>query len=262
MGSVVDDRIELRETFVEDLCVIKRRTAGGVPIYKFKTKLLLDALEHAAPEEVLLISDVDIQFFGEVLPLVREGIAGRDMCLQREFTKLGVNIGFMAIRRTAASMRFWQSVWDELPSGRHDQRIVNNLLYTSQVPGIRWGCFPPAIWASSQAFDSECVPEQILLHHANWVVRDYHANPESADASNPQAKLQQLLELRAAVQGDAERKLEFFRGISSDPDLADYHQRTVGDLRYGPEWTTLPAGHPTRRGGSRREVAMRQQAKE
>eukprot|EP00439_Symbiodinium_sp_Y106_P075440 s1379_g14.t5 len=201
VGSLADDRIELRETFVEDLGVIKQRTAGGVPVYKFKTKLLLEALEEAAPEEVFLISDVDIQFFGEILPLVKEGIAGRDLCLQREFTNLGVNIGFMAIRRTAASMKFWQSVWDELPTGRHDQRIVNNLLYAAQVPGMRWGCFPPAVWASSQAFDGNGVPEQIILHHANWVVRDYHAGPEGgADASNPLAKLQQLRQLREAVQ--------------------------------------------------------------
>eukprot|EP00439_Symbiodinium_sp_Y106_P074845 s1379_g14.t1 len=256
VGSLADDRIELRETFVEDLGVIKQRTAGGVPVYKFKTKLLLEALEEAAPEEVFLISDVDIQFFGEILPLVKEGIAGRDLCLQREFTNLGVNIGFMAIRRTAASMKFWQSVWDELPTGRHDQRIVNNLLYAAQVPGMRWGCFPPAVWASSQAFDGNGVPEQIILHHANWVVRDYHAGPEGgADASNPLAKLQQLRQLREAVQGEDDgAKLDFFRGISLDPDLADYHQRTYGDLRYGPEWTALPVGHPARPGGTRRRV--------
>eukprot|EP00439_Symbiodinium_sp_Y106_P075477 s1379_g14.t10 len=256
LRSLADDRIELRETFVEDLGVIKQRTAGGVPVYKFKTKLLLEALEEAAPEEVFLISDVDIQFFGEILPLVKEGIAGRDLCLQREFTNLGVNIGFMAIRRTAASMKFWQSVWDELPTGRHDQRIVNNLLYAAQVPGMRWGCFPPAVWASSQAFDGNGVPEQIILHHANWVVRDYHAGPEGgADASNPLAKLQQLRQLREAVQGEDDgAKLDFFRGISLDPDLADYHQRTYGDLRYGPEWTALPVGHPARPGGTRRRV--------
>lgn len=144
---------------MEDLNVIKQRTAGGVPVYKFKTKLLLDALEDAGHEEILLISDVDIQFFGEVMPLVRQGnssclanqgIAGRDMCFQREFTELGVNIGFVAIRRTAAAIDFWNQVWEELPTGRHDQRIVNNLLYTEKMPALRWGCFPPEIWASSQ----------------------------------------------------------------------------------------------------------------
>lgn len=44
MRSVVDD-VELKETVVEDLRVVKQRTAGGVPVYQFKTKLLLEALE-------------------------------------------------------------------------------------------------------------------------------------------------------------------------------------------------------------------------
>ncbi|CAL1139296.1 unnamed protein product [Cladocopium goreaui] len=227
VNSVVDEEIELKETIVEDLNVIKQRTAGGVPVYKFKTKLLLDALEDAGHEEILLISDVDIQFFGEVMPLVRQGIAGRDMCFQREFTELGVNIGFVAIRRTAAAIDFWNQVWEELPTGRHDQRIVNNLLYTEKMPALRWGCFPPEIWASSQAFDGGLgIPKRIVLHHANWIIRDYASDDSGADASNPTAKLRQLAELRGAVEEKSDLKQrQLVQRLQEDPDLASYHQR-------------------------------------
>ncbi|CAK9103153.1 unnamed protein product [Durusdinium trenchii] len=217
VNSVVDKDIKLNETIVEDLNVIKQRTAGGVPVYQFKTKLLMDALEDAESEEVMLISDVDIQFLGEVMPFVQQGIAGRDMCFQREFTKLGVNIGFVAIRRTPAAIDFWHHVWKELPSGRHDQRIVNNLLYTNKVPNLRWGCFPPEIWASSQAFDGLTIPKEIALHHANWIIRDYSGDG-GADASNPTAKLQQLSELRRAVQEESDIKQEeIAQRIREDP---------------------------------------------
>lgn len=253
VNSVVDDEIELKETIVEDLNVIKQRTAGGVPVYKFKTKLLLDALEDAGNEEILLVSDVDIQFFGEVMPLVRQGIAGRDMCFQREFTELGVNIGFVAIRRTAAAIDFWYQVWEELPTGRHDQRIVNNLLYTEKMPALRWGCFPPEIWASSQAFDGG-IPKGIVLHHANWIIRDYASDDSGADASNPTAKLRQLAELREAVEEKSDLKQQqLVQRIQEDPDLANYHQRTFGDLRHGPPWVALPPAHPARPGGRRRK---------
>lgn len=255
VSSVVDQDIELKETVVKDLQVIKERAAGGVPVYQFKTKLLLDALEDAQAEEVLLISDVDIQFFGEVLPLVRRGIAERDMCFQREFTLLGVNIGFVAVRRTPAALHFWQEVWKELPSGRHDQRIVNNLLYTQQVPELRWGCFPPQIWASSQAFDG-AIPDGMVLHHANWIIRDYAA--EGNDASNPRAKLRQLAEWREAVlQGSASARRDLGRQIQQDPDLPTYHERSFGHERYGPEWTALPTDHPARPGGRRRKRKAR-----
>ncbi|CAK9103750.1 unnamed protein product [Durusdinium trenchii] len=251
VNSVVDKDIKLNETIVEDLNVIKQRTAGGVPVYQFKTKLLMDALEDAESEEVMLISDVDIQFLGEVMPFVQQGIAGRDMCFQREFTKLGVNIGFVAIRRTPAAIDFWHHVWKELPSGRHDKRIVsdpccrsadcfnhpwahwihevNNLLYTNKVPNLRWGCFPPEIWASSQAFDGLTIPKEIALHHANWIIRDYSGDG-GADASNPTAKLQQLSELRRAVQEESDIKQEeIAQRIREDPDLAIYHQRMPFD---------------------------------
>jgi len=252
---MVDEEITLKETIVEDLGVIKQRTAGGVPVYKFKTKLLLDALEDAANEEIVLISDVDIQFFREVMPLVHQCIAGKDMCFQREFTELGVNIGFVAIRRTRTTIDFWHHVWDELPTGRHDQRIVNNLLYTQQIPELRWGCFPPQIWASSQAFDGDGIPEGIVLHHANWIIRNYAAD-SGTDASNPTAKLQQLAQLRKAVEEKCDfKQQEMAQQISKDPDLANYHQRTFGDQRYGPAWIALPDGHPAKAGGARRTKA-------
>ncbi|CAJ1436985.1 unnamed protein product [Effrenium voratum] len=251
VASVVDKDIVLKETCVEDLNVVKQRTAGGVPVYQFKTKLLLKALEEAEAEEVLLISDVDIQFFREVMPFVHQGIAGRDICFQREFTKLGVNIGFVAVRRTTATMNFWHQVLKELPTGRHDQRIVNNLLYTEQVPDLRWSCFPPEIWASSQAFDSVGIPDGIALHHANWIIRDYEEG--GADASNPAPKLQQLAEFRRAVlEDDAQTMQALVQRIRKDPDLESYHQRTFGELRYGPEWVALPSGHPARPGGARK----------
>lgn len=65
----------------------------------------------AEPSELLLISDVDLQFFRPVLPTVRKAMAGKEMCLQREFVGLGVNIGFMALRRCEAVRAFWHKVY-------------------------------------------------------------------------------------------------------------------------------------------------------
>eukprot|EP00933_Yihiella_yeosuensis_P042994 TRINITY_DN37684_c0_g1_i1.p1 TRINITY_DN37684_c0_g1~~TRINITY_DN37684_c0_g1_i1.p1 ORF type:complete len:473 (-),score=59.14 TRINITY_DN37684_c0_g1_i1:271-1629(-) len=263
VDSVIDEGFELRESYIEDLCVNEKRTAGGAPVYLFKTQLLLRALEEVAPGEVFVISDVDIQFLAKCMPFIRKGISGKDLCVQREFTGLGVNIGFMAIRRTEDSINFWRSVLDELPSGRHDQRIVNNLLYGSPVSEqrLRWGYFPPEIWASSQAYDGGCVPSGIALHHANWIIRNWRQDPSGYPASDPSMKLEQLLELRLAVQkNDVKSQQQLVSDIQKDPDARVYHRRTFGDLRAGPEWTYLPARHPARPGGSRRKKRAQEAA--
>jgi len=204
-----------------------------------------------------VISDVDIQFFGEVLPLVHEFIAGRDACFQREFTDLGVNIGFMALRRTDASLTFWRRVLDEIPrTGGHDQRMVNNMLYSeSSDLGLRWSCFPKEIWASSQVFSGP-PPEGILLHHANWVPRAASGGKQYVvKTPDLEPKIAQLKLLRKLVlANDRTGQLQLAEQLAADPQLGLYYERSFGRYRAGPEWATLPKGHPARPGGSRRAV--------
>eukprot|EP00929_Paragymnodinium_shiwhaense_P053111 TRINITY_DN26591_c0_g1_i1.p2 TRINITY_DN26591_c0_g1~~TRINITY_DN26591_c0_g1_i1.p2 ORF type:complete len:175 (-),score=34.91 TRINITY_DN26591_c0_g1_i1:45-569(-) len=164
---------------------------------------------------------------------------------------------------TEASMTFWRRVLEEIPvKGQHDQKIVNNLLYSEAAApgGMKWTTFPRDIWASSQAFDGKA-PRGLALHHANWVLRPVHTwkveskedggAAKPAGAGDPSSKIQQLNELRSLVeQGD---DLESFtRTITEDPALEVYHRRAVGDKRSGPEWAVLPEGHPARPGGRAR----------
>ncbi|CAK0879498.1 unnamed protein product, partial [Prorocentrum cordatum] len=264
VGSVVDTGFELREDFLEDLGVVEDRAAGGTPVYMHKMQLLLDSLDACRPGEVLVISDVDIQFLGEVLPYVRRGIAGRDACFQREFHQIGVNIGFMALRRTDASLAFWRRVREEVDrTGGHDQRIVNNFLYADPCgedsSTLRWARFPPEIWASSQAFDGGAPPAGAVLHHANWVARPqstYHQL--GAAASNPVAKLEQLRQVRRLLaEGGAAGLRGLAAELAADPAMAVYFSRTFGDLRSGPDWLALPQGHPSRPGRSRRAATRK-----
>lgn len=263
VNSLVDTDLLLHEAYVDDLGALPNRAAGGTPVYMFKTKLLLDALDATPEGDYFVITDVDIQFLGEVLPLVREGIAGRDVCFQREFDEMGVNIGFVAVRNTAASRRFWHDVLEAVPvNGGHDQRIVNNMLYTGT--NMQWGRFPPQVWASSQAFDGGPPPRDVVVHHANWVMRDaptYSGNVSTA--SDPSPKIEQLKELRELVQEEAsedeevaaaaaQRRVAWGTRIADDPPLAVYHGRSFGAMRRGPCWEMLPEGHPARPGGSRR----------
>jgi len=264
--SVKESGLRLRETFINDLNVNPNRAAGGLPVYLFKTELLIDALENTKPGDYFVISDVDVQFLGPVLPLVNAGINGRDVCFQMEFHKLGVNIGFMAVRHTDACLSFWRKVLDEIPrTGSQDQKIVNNLLYAQPAEEIelRWGRFPAEIWASSQVFDGGPPPPGVVFHHANWIKR---AGPTfnsggAPGASDPAGKIAQLKLLRSLVENSNRAAAEAFAtDLNSDPALEMYHRRAFGELRSGVEWRALSKEHPARPGGSRRSKRHLMQA--
>ncbi|CAK0841110.1 unnamed protein product, partial [Prorocentrum cordatum] len=254
VASVRDTDVEMREAYVEDIGAKPHRAAGGPAVYVFKLRHLLESLEAAEPGSFVIFSDVDVQFFTAVLPDVQEAMAGLDACFQRECHDVGVNIGFMAVRRTGPSLAFWQRVLELVEDrGGLDQRVVNDLLYTGYAStlGMPWGRLPPRFWASSQALSGP-PPQRLAVHHANWVTR---AGPTWAAAeaggasgsSDPRPKLAQLAALRAAVEAGAagsEASARLAAALAEDGALERYQRRYFGDARCGPEWASLPLGHP------------------
>eukprot|EP00928_Gymnodinium_smaydae_P039845 TRINITY_DN27131_c0_g1_i1.p1 TRINITY_DN27131_c0_g1~~TRINITY_DN27131_c0_g1_i1.p1 ORF type:complete len:334 (-),score=64.19 TRINITY_DN27131_c0_g1_i1:95-1096(-) len=256
--SCAGEGIHLREARVQDLGAVPHRAAGGKAVYLYKTRLLLAALEETAPGEVMLISDVDVQFFGDVLPYVWDGIDSCDVCFQREFSDIGANIGFVAVRRTDASVAFWREVLDRvLQRGGHDQRFANDLLYGPACDelNLRWRRFAPEIWSSSQVFGGGQLPEGMVLHHANWIKRSFGVTYRegASGATDPSPKLEQLEQVRRLRKaGDRDGQAAFARDLADDHTMTLYYRRAFGDLRRGVEWSALPDGHPARPGGSRR----------
>eukprot|EP00927_Polykrikos_kofoidii_P074585 TRINITY_DN70597_c0_g1_i1.p1 TRINITY_DN70597_c0_g1~~TRINITY_DN70597_c0_g1_i1.p1 ORF type:complete len:344 (-),score=51.47 TRINITY_DN70597_c0_g1_i1:70-951(-) len=241
------DPFELREYFIEDLGVMKGRAGGGIPTYLYKSQKISDALDEVDEEEVFLFTDVDIQFLSPVQELIENISDGMDLVLQREFEDIGVNIGFLALRKTAACIAFWKHVRNEIERTQAlDQRVVNNALYSGLAArefGLRWDKFPSEIWASSQAWSGPA-PEKVLVHHANFTV----LRSTSAD---PSGKLCQMADVRSSVRGDRTELDRFVTIVQNDQTMADYRDRHFGARRPGPEWSELPVGHIARPGGFR-----------
>jgi len=137
---------------------------GGIASWLTKVGIILDAIDSGEPDEIFVMSDIDIVFYKPVLPIINKFMQGVSLCLQREtFDEGGVNIGFMGIRCDQASKNFWKSVRDEIILKRKwDQEVVNNLL-TFKFP-IKWRMFPVEIWNYTQR---KYIPRNMALHHAN-----------------------------------------------------------------------------------------------
>lgn len=150
--------------FLEKIHLDKNAPGSGVFIWTYKTEMIIKAIkEHLLDNEIIVISDVDIQFFKPVIPTINEYMQNVDMSFQKEWENSGVNIGFMAIRCNKDTLKFWETVYNDLIVSKHwDQGIVNHLLYKTKYD-IKWNTFPPTIWTWTQGN----LKKDIILHHAN-----------------------------------------------------------------------------------------------
>jgi len=148
-----------------------------------KIDLILRAIREN-PGQLFIYSDVDIQFFEETRESLADDMAGLDFAVHRETAEGGMCTGFMPCWGGEGLLRLWQDIRAyclENPS-RHEQHGLNELLgkyprRSRENPyGIRWDYLPlkffgpgPVLnrvrWYPKREFD---VPEDILLHHANW----------------------------------------------------------------------------------------------
>ena len=87
--------------------------AGGIDNLVVKTgRIAAVATENLG--KCVVFSDVDIQFFSPILPVVESALENRDIVFQRERPERGVNTGFMAIRCSRTTVAFWVEVLDAL----------------------------------------------------------------------------------------------------------------------------------------------------
>ena len=168
----IQDPFDKQFHFIENVQLDRNKFGGGVGIWKYKTEMILSAIQAAMQEkkegeerEIIVISDIDIVFYKPAIPTILECMIDTDICFQKERDYGGINIGFMAIACNDTTLTFWKKVYETLEnSNRWDQEIVNDFIQRSVIP-IRWKLFPPTIWAYSQRGPMK----DMILHHANCV---------------------------------------------------------------------------------------------
>jgi hypothetical protein len=178
------------------------------PAFNLALKRKLDRLRESLVEnheKLVVWTDVDVQFFAPIAPLVRRKMATLDVCFQAEWRgSPEMNVGFMGLRCNSAVVRLFDRVAQVMEETGEvsDQKVVNHLLPAS---GLRIGQFPLSFYASSHG---RRLPRTIALHHANDTV------PRNG-RSSLELKLEQLRHVRERVQRERwwRRPHGFFAGI-------------------------------------------------
>jgi hypothetical protein len=144
-------------------------TNGWYNIQRRKIKFLIEKIKENWGN-IIIWSDVDIQFFAKCDDLIKIAIDGKDIVFQAEWwPQKEVNVGFSVIRCNHKTLLLYQSVLqsdiENLPIA--DQSAMNNILKEKKVD-VEWDILPNQFWATSHyMFDLSSPPVDVVLHHAN-----------------------------------------------------------------------------------------------
>jgi len=206
-----DSHKQLKNIFLESLCddwdlYIKYfeisscdfQSSDFMQLTFKKAEITLDMIRRNK-DSIILVSDLDIQFFGECNQVIVDSMRNKDIVFMAgnnpDNWKEGdsVNIGFMAIRCNDKTKdlytRLLMADWKVFDG---DQAVMNKILANKEVGGLRYGVFPKQFWFPRY---SKLPPEDILLHHAIQITEKGKSDKDA----RLKLKLKQLEEIKTYV---------------------------------------------------------------
>jgi hypothetical protein len=136
------------------------RTPGFRTLMAEKTK---------TDQDFLVISDIDIYFFENIFEEIYKNITlNLDIVFQHEHETLNnkpiVNTGFMLLKGTEKTKRFWQKILEQFENWANPDDFINEQLFANWfLEDINFGLFDKKIWCYSHGRFNK----NAILHHAN-----------------------------------------------------------------------------------------------
>jgi len=161
----------------------KYREDDWVQSVYFKSKTIVESIEKYWGD-IFVYSDCDIQFFKPTEKFLLEAIVGRDIVCQRDepgpFGQLCT--GFFVIRANKRTHNLWLKVSSCILEERRDQHAFNRIIrkkrgrFLSLISNnCRFDYLPETFFSGGTLTgkqwnpgDELFVPENIVMHHANW----------------------------------------------------------------------------------------------
>jgi len=140
-------------------------TPAFVELVKKKVAYIIETIKENT-DDIIIWSDIDIQFFGKCSDTILKSLSGNDIVFQAErWPAKEINAGFMAIRCNEKTLLFFETVLNfEIEKLRFFEQTAINKILKEQTVDLDWDVLPNQIWAPSHG---GFPPSDILLHHAN-----------------------------------------------------------------------------------------------
>jgi hypothetical protein len=157
-------------------------------------------------DDIIIWSDIDIQFFGQCTSLIMGVLADKDILfLAEHWPKKEINTGFIVIRCNSNSLSLFENVlsnnFEELKY--HEQSAINGLLQSNAI-SIKWDILPKQFWAMSHGGNP---PIDVVLHHANCTRRRL---VNGQRIGSLELKLKQMKEIRSYIEIRRKFKLLYY----------------------------------------------------
>jgi hypothetical protein len=151
------------------------KSEGWGEAMKNKIGLILEAIDHES--EPFIFSDVDVRFYDfgpEHLSREMSEENGNLPEIRFQNDNGGCCSGFMFIKPCQRTKSLFQTVLEAIPRFNDDQDALNGhalplLLKTESTKMIRTSLLPRRYWNIGPNWDG-LVPNDITIHHGNWVV--------------------------------------------------------------------------------------------
>lgn len=140
-------------------------TPSFAKLVKRKIAYIIETIKENTGD-IIIWSDIDIQFFGKCTDTILNSMSGNDIVFQAErWPAKEINAGFMAIRCNEKTLLFFETVLNfEIEKLKFFEQSAINSILKEQTVDLNWDVFPKEIWAPSHG---GLPPAGILLHHAN-----------------------------------------------------------------------------------------------
>ncbi len=179
LPSIQDDfEIILQET--NQTCPTARfRSAGWTKTTIQKVDLIIRAIKENWGN-IFIFSDVDIQFFGPIKDRILSLIKNNDLIIQKNSPNGVMCSGFFACRANEKTLRLWQDVKKIMSRTElSDQHSLNKCIRRKRRHrnpyGIKWAYLPKEFFGGGTLTGRHWhpgkklpIPQNILMHHANW----------------------------------------------------------------------------------------------
>ena len=129
--------------------------------------------------KIFIYSDVDIQFFRSTKDIILNLIKDKDLVIQRDSSDRSVCSGFFACRANEKTLKLWQRIRKYMQSNLRisDQPSLNRFIRITNPYNVVWNYLPVEFFGGGtltgkgwKIGDKLQVPQNIILHHANFTV--------------------------------------------------------------------------------------------
>lgn len=155
---------------------------------------LMREIAEESPNEIVVFSDVDIQWFRPAQQAILQALEGLDLVFQREMPEQTIaNCGFLALRSNRRALDYLTELCGAATNGQRDQEATNALITRGLMP-CSFGFLPYTFCNDNFHSKWRPSPTEMILYHSIGTI----PTPEKTSI---QIKLERHLAARALVLG-------------------------------------------------------------